>query len=276
MESAEAVIPGYDFGDTAGMYYSTTQAIAPKNLGDTIYFAVYAKLQDGSYIYTSLIGYSPKTYAYNQLKNGNAETKQLMVAMLDYGTAAQNYFDYKTGAPVNSDLTAEQKALIAAYSSDMMEAVIQPDSEKLGQMVNNGGYTRRYPSISFEGAFCINYYFLPTDTPVGEITMYIWNQRDFVNVASLSKENATDAVVMELTASGEYLAVVEGIAAKDLDKAVYVSFCYSNGTTEYCSGVIGYSIGTYCTAQAAKTGSLADLAAATAVYGYYAKELFYV
>lgn len=276
VENAEFVVPGYDFGDTAGMYYSTTQAIAPKNLGDTIYFAVYAKLRDGSYVYTSLIGYSPKTYAYNQLKNGNDETKRLMVAMLNYGTAAQNYFDYFTDTPVNGALTEDQKALIDAYSSDMMASVIQPDSEKLGQMVNNGGYVRRYPTISFEGAFCINYYFLPAETPVGDITMYVWNQRDFYNANTLSKDNATEAITMELTASGEYLAVIEDIAAKDLDQAVYVSFCYSDGTTEYCSGVTGYSIGVYCTAQAAKTGLLAELAAATAVYGYYAKELFYV
>lgn len=106
--------------------------------------------------------------------------------------------------------------------------------------------------------------------------MYIWNQRDFNNAETLSKDNATEAVTMELTPSGEYLAVVEGIAAKDLDKAVYVSFCYSDGVNDYCSGVIGYSIGMYCNTQAVKTGTLADLAAATAVYGYYAKELFYV
>jgi hypothetical protein len=55
---------------------------------------------------------------------------------------------------------------------------------------------------------------------------------------------------------------------------VYVAFCYTSGSTEYCSGVVGYSIGTYCTSQASKTGTLADLAASCAVYGYYAKQLF--
>ena len=75
-------------------------------------------------------------------------------------------------------------------------------------------------------------------------------------------------------AGEEYLAVVEGIAAKDLDKAAYVSFVYSDGTTEHCGGVLGYTIGMYCKSQASKTGTLADLAKACAVYGYYAKQLF--
>ena len=275
VDTAEAVVPGYDFSDEDGMYFSSTAGIAPKNLGDTIYFAVYARLTDGSYTYTALAGYSPKTYAYNQLKSGSAEMRPLVVAMLNYGAAAQTYFGYKTDALVNSTLTADQLALIRPYDASMMSAVTQPDSTKLGEMVSNGGYTRRYPTISFEGAFCINYYFVPTAAPAGQITMYVWNQAAYNAAPSLSKSNATAAIAMELTDSGEYLAVVEGIAAKDLDRGIYVSFCYCDGTTDYCSGVIGYSIGTYCTAQTVKTGTLADLAAATAVYGYYAKELFY-
>lgn len=74
--------------------------------------------------------------------------------------------------------------------------------------------------------------------------------------------------------SGTYAAMVEGIAAKDLDKGVYVAFRYSDGTTTWNSGVLAYSIGTYCNAQAS-TGDAADLAKATAVYGYYAKAFFY-
>ncbi len=275
VDNAEAVVPGYVWSEYDGLYCATTDGIAAKRLGDTIYFAVYCELADGSYFYSNLVSYSPRTYAYNQLKYGNADMKPLVVAMLNYGAAAQVYFSYNTDALVNADLTADQLSWIEDYRSDMMAAVIQPDSTKLGQMQNNGGYIRRYPTISFESAFCINYYFVPSAAPVGDITMYIWNQSDFNAAQTLTKENATQAIPMRLTESGEYLAVVEGIAAKDLDKGVYVSFCYSDGTTDYCSGVNSYSIGVYCSTQAAYTGTLADLAAATAVYGYYAKELFY-
>ena len=38
--------------------------------------------------------------------------------------------------------------------------------------------------------------------------------------------------------------------------------------------VLGYSIGAYCSSQATKGGTIADLAMATAVYGYHAKAYF--
>ena len=275
IDNAEQVIPGYTYSAETGYLGVRTKGIPAKCLGDVIYFSVYAQLTDGSYVYSSLVGYNPKTYAYGQLTSGPANMKPLVVAMLNYGAAAQLYFDYKTDTLVNADLTAAQKALVTGYDASMMDTVVQADSTKLGTFVNSKQYTKRYPTVSFEGAFCINYYFQPSLTPKGDITMYLWNQADFNAASTLTKSNATEVIPMELTATGEYLAVVEGIAAKDLDKGVYVSFVYSNGTNEYSAGVIGYSIGTYCTAQAAKTGTFADLAAATAVYGYYAKQAFY-
>ena len=274
IHNAEKVIPGYTWSSSDKLYYSSTDGIAAKDLGDTIYFAVYAKLADGTYTYTNLIGYSPKTYAYNLLKTGSTEMKSLVAAMLNYGAAAQQYFNYNPYNLVNADMTADQKALVKAYNSDMIASVALPNDAKKGTMVGNGGYTKRYPTISFEGAFCINYYFVPSAAPKGNITMYYWNQADYNAATSLNKNNATKAITMTKAENGEYMAVVSGIAAKDLDSGVYVAFCYSDGTTSYCSGVIGYSIGAYCKNQASATGTLANLAAATAVYGYYAKQVF--
>ena len=275
VETAEHVIPGYGWSDSDRLYYSTTAGIAPKDLSDTIYFAVYYKLTDGTYGYSSLVGYSPKTYAYNQLKTGSAEMKPLVVAMLNYGAAAQTYFSYKTDALMNADLTAAQKALVEDYRADMIATVTQASGSKLGEFVNDSSYTKRYPTISFEGAFCINYYFQPSKTVKGDVTMYLWSLEDFNKASVLTRSNATKAVKMTLTESGEYLGVVDGIAAKDLDKAAYVTFVYSDGTTNHCGGVIGYTIGLYCKSQASKTGTLAELSKACAVYGYYAKDLFY-
>ena len=75
--------------------------------------------------------------------------------------------------------------------------------------------------------------------------------------------------------TGEYRGDITGIAAKELSEAVYVACAYkdSNGTV-WTSGVLGYSIGSYCSSQASKGGDIADLAKATAVYGYHAKQYF--
>ena len=274
INNADHVVPGYAWSATDGYYFSSSAGIAAKNLGDTIYFAVYARLKDCSYVYSNLVSYSPKTYAYNQLKTGSNEMKALVVAMLNYGAMAQKYFNYNTSNLIDADLTSAQRALVSGYTSSMMDSVVLPNDAKMGSMASNGGYVSRYPTISFEGVFSIHYYFKPSKTPTGNITMYVWNQADYNSASALSKGNATRVINMTKTSSDEYVATVDGITAKELDKGVYVAFCYTSGSTSYCSGVVGYSIGAYCTSQASKTGALADLAAACAVYGYYAKQLF--
>ena len=54
---------------------------------------------------------------------------------------------------------------------------------------------------------------------------------------------------------------------------VTTATCTTGGTT-WTSGVLGYSIGSYCVSQASKGGDIANLAMATAVYGYHAKQYF--
>ena len=273
VETANAVIPGYEYNESTALYVAVTNGIAAKDMGDTIWFAVYAKLTDGSYTYTKLVDYSPKTYAYSMLTKGTEATRKLCVALLNYGAAAQTYFSYNTDSLMNSNLTADHNAMIESYRADMMIASVAPDAAKAANFANNGGYTRRYPSIVFEGAFSISYNFIPSATPVGDITMYVWDQVTFDSVDVLTRENATEVIAM--TPGDAYTAVVDGIAAKDLDKGVYVTFIYSDGTTEYCSGILNYSIGDYCTGKATGNTTMAPFAAATAVYGYYAKEMFY-
>jgi hypothetical protein len=75
--------------------------------------------------------------------------------------------------------------------------------------------------------------------------------------------------------NGVYGAAISGIAAKDIDGALYACGVYTaaDGNT-YCTGILPYSLGAYCGGQVSKAGSTADLAAAIAVYGYYAKAYF--
>ena len=274
VDNADAVASGYDWSEADGFYYVSTEGIAAKNLGDTIHFAVYAKLSDGKYIYTSLVSYSPVTYAYSQLSRGSAEMRPLVVAMLNYGAAAQVYFDYNTSALVNANLTDVQKELVQSYSATMMNSVVAVDRSKVGEFTNTGGFSRRYPTVSFEGAFCINYYFTPSTTPQGTLKMYYWTQEDYEAASTLTPSNASGSAIMVDDGTGAYHAVVEGIAAKDLDKTVYVAADYVSGDTRYCTGVLAYSIGSYCVSQSSTVNAQQMLAQATAVYGYYAKELF--
>ena len=276
VRTAEHVIPGYSYVESTGRYYSSSQGIHAKYLADTVYLAVYAKLSDDSYAYSKLAPYSPVTYANSQLKN-SADTalKQLVVAMLNYGAEAQLFFGHNTGNLANAALTAAQLALPAAYNSSMVSAVPTASATKQGSFANNSGFSKRYPAISFEGAFCINYFFTPNYAPASGITLYYWNAADYAANSTLTAANATGSIKLTGSGTSEYRGDITGIAAKEISEAVYVAAAYKDaGGTVWTSGVLGYSIGAYCSSQASKGGDIAGLAQATAVYGYHAKQYF--
>ena len=275
VNTAEHVVPGTTYDAATGRYIAHSQGIHAKYLGDTVYLATYAKLADGTYAYSKLASYSPVQYATSQLKNStDTKLKQLVAAMLNYGAEAQLFFGHNTGALANASMTAAQKALPAAYSSSMVSAVPTASTAKQGTFANNSGFSKRYPAISFEGAFCINYFFTPNYTPDNGITLYYWDAADFNAASVLTTANASGSFKLTGSGTGEYSGDIVGISAKNLSEAVYVAAVYTSNGTTWTSGVLGYSIGAYCSSQASKGADVAALAKATAVYGYHAKAYF--
>jgi len=275
VRTADHIIPGATYVESTGRYYSASQGIYAKYLADTVYLAIYAKLADGSYAYSKLAPYSPLTYANSQLKNAtDIKLKQLVVAMLNYGAEAQLYFGHNTGNLANAALTAAQLALPSAYNESMVHSVAAASAAKQGSLTNNQGFASRKPAISFEGAFCINYFFTPNYAPDHGITLYYWNATDYNANSVLTTANASGSIKLSGSGTGEYRGDITGIAAKNIDQAVYVAAVYTNGGTTWTSGVLGYSIGAYCSGQISKGSDIASLAKATAVYGYHAKQYF--
>lgn len=273
VSDATDVIPGaVQNGD---QYIVHTNGISAKKLGDTLYFKVYAKLADGSYVYSDLYNYSAKTYAMNQLKGTNTAVKPLVVAMLNYGAAAQQYFGYKTNSLMNADLTADQQSLVQKYDAGMASAIVPVTGNQTGAFVANGGFTRMRPSVTFGGAFSINYFFTPAYVPEGEITMYYWDAATLSTIEEMTTANALGSKTMSLTDGGEYFAAYTDIAAKEIGDTVYVAAVYEANGVTYCTGVLPYSLSLYCKRFAENDTSPAqDLAAATMVYGHYAQKFF--
>ena len=265
-------IPGYVSNDD-GTYTIHSNGIPAKMLGDALYFKAYAKLTDGSYVYSGIAGYHAVLYANTVLNSDatSANAKSLVVAMLNYGAAAQVSFEYKTDSLMNANLTSDQKALVSAYSESMIAAVPSVSTTKAGSFVNNGGYSDVHPTVSFEGAFSINYYFTPKYTPDSNtVVFYYWDLDAFNGADVLSSSNAIGTYLMSST-TGVYSQAINDIAAKAIDEPVYVAAMYTSGGTTYTTPVIGYSLGAYCKNIAANGN---DFGAATAVYGYYAKAYF--
>ena len=274
---ADKVYSGSDALDDE-TYAITTEGIAAKEMGDDRYYCVYVKLLNNKYYYSRLVQYSPKTYATKMLaKDSTSEgQKALCVAMLNYGAAAQVFFDYKADDLMNAGLTAEQKAMVEPYDEEMFLGALAVDPSVEGGFASTeSGFTNRWATVSFEGAFAINYYFLPNMEVEGDVQMYYWAEWDAAGLRELTAENASGSITMELQEDGRYWAQVSGIAAKHLDCTYYVAGVYTDaeGNT-HCTGVIAYSLSQYCINNAKPGKDMQALAAATAMYGYYAAEYF--
>ena len=273
------VIPGATASGST--YMVQTEGIPGKNLGDNLYLVAYAQLDNGSYVYSKVLPYSAKSYCMSRLdKSSDAKLKALCVALLNYGAAAQEYFaatsNYTYSTLMNADLTAEQQALVQAYNSSMMAPRGTVTAAKAGVFgTTNNGYSMRSASMSADGIFSINYYFT-TANATSNVTMYYWNEADFNAVSELTVDNATGSKEMTPTGTAnQFWADIDGIAAKDLDKTIYACGVYTVDGTTYSTGVIPYSLGHYCSNKAEKGGDEIKLmAAATAVYSYYAKLYF--
>ena len=271
VDDAIALVPGAEVTD--GLLRVHSEGVAAKDLNKTLFFKVYAQLADGSYVYSPVASYSAADYAKSVLGgNASRELKALVVSMLNYGAAAQQYFGTE-GTLLNAGLTDEQKALVASYSSNLLNKVVRADAAKAGSFAATGdGFSKQYPTVSFEGAFSINYYFTPTEAVEGNVKLYYWTAEDYEAADVLTSENATG--IMTMTGSNDYSAAVKQIAAKDIDSTIYVAAVYTNGDTTYSSGVIAYSLGAYCDTKAAGSDMISSFAQATAVYGACAKDYF--
>lgn len=245
-------------------------------MGDTRYYAAFAKCSDGTYVYSNLYDYSPKKYALSRLEKSTDENmKALCVAMLNYGAAAQSYFGYKTDDLMNASLTAEQQALVKTYSADLFAGAVAADSSKVGEFVKTeSGFSRRKASVSFEGAFAINYYFAPDADMDGDITFYYWTPEAYAAADLLTVDNASGKMTMMDAGDGSYWAQITGISAKQLDDTFYVAAVYTSDSSMRCTGIVPYSLSKYCLNHAVDGNEMQELSAATAIYGYHAKAYF--
>ena len=277
VDKAEYVIPGAVYNSARGEYMVKSQGIPAMRMGDDLYLRVYAKLADGTYAYSAVTYYSARDYAESILAtSSNEDMKALCVAMLNYGAAAQQHFGHNTSNLMNAGLTDEQQALAADWSAEMMRDVITPDSAKTVNFISNGGFSGGYPSVSFNGAFAINYFFTAKQTPDTDILLYCWDEETYLAEDVLTEENAVRVLTMKDTGtSGKYMAAYSGIPAKDIGKTLFVAAVYQTDDVRYSSPVVAYSLGAYCQDRIDNgSETMKALAMQTAVYGHYAENCF--
>jgi hypothetical protein len=149
--------------------------------------------------------YSVKEYATELLSKSNeypAETIKLVKALLNYGTAAQNFFKYNTDKPANAGLSDTDKAVanadFAAY-----KAVIKTDSANS----QSNGLTYYGSSLICKSEMTVRHYFMVNEGC--DINNYKFS---YVNAdgneVSLTPKKASD---------GGYCVDINGIMARNLN-----------------------------------------------------------
>ena len=149
--------------------------------------------------------YSVKEYATELLSKSNeypAETIKLVKALLNYGTAVQNFFKYNSDKPANDGLSDTDKA-VAAADFEEYKAVIKTDSEN-GQ---SNGLTYYGSSLICKSEMTVRHYFMVNEGC--DINNYKFS---YVNAdgneVSLTPKRASDGV---------YCVDINGIMARNLN-----------------------------------------------------------
>ena len=149
--------------------------------------------------------YSVKEYATELLSKSNEypeETIKLVKALLNYGTAAQNFFKYNTDKPANAGLSDTDKA-VAAADFEEYKAVIKTDISN----DQSNGLTYYGSSLICKSEMTVRHYFMVNEGC--DINNYKFS---YVNAdgneVSLTPKKASDGV---------YCIDINGIMARNLN-----------------------------------------------------------
>ena len=207
--------------------------VAAKEMGDELHVVLYAD-KDGITFESSEDVYSVKQYAYNRLeKSTNAVFKTLLVDLLNYGAAAQVYFNYNTSHLANAELTEAQQALGTAEV---------PELEGVPKDEETSGATAQIPrknivmSSNVEMKFAMTFESGEPAASVKLVLSYTAIDGTNHNTTIPSSEFGYDSSIES------YTAKLTTIAAKDMSSIVTAKIYDGD---QLISNVYYYSIETY-------------------------------
>ena len=169
--------------------YRFSCPIYAKQLADN----VNVKFMKGERVIGEELNYSVKTYCENRIKDSEAASEvALCKAMLNYGAAAQQLFNYNTENLANASLSAEDKALAAVDASAYKYSITGSEE----------GIKAKSATLMLEDVVKVRVYFTLTgDKTIDEFTFTIDGKE----------------VAVQQNAKGYYVET-DGIVAKELEK----------------------------------------------------------
>ena len=252
-------------------YAAESMGIPAKDMGTTLVMRPFLVV-DGEKIYGEETTYGVLDYVANMMKKSStsAELKSTLVGLLNYGAAAQEYFD-SVGTYEKPDVLMNaclQEYVAAGYidasvldlnwNGDLLNAIVEPAEFMTVNFTKNGVVAQNNKigkSLLLEGAVMINYKVVVgsdiSNFQNATSTLYCWTADQYAQLLAkeeaFTKENASykiegEGIVYDKSAG--YMAMInsEAIAAKELGETLYVAMVIvdDNGE-EHCTGIVTYS-----------------------------------
>ena len=237
---------------------------AAKEMGSIVHAVYYGVDASGNIIYSNEETYSIKEYALDALELYSSYTEYeklctVIVDMLNYGTAAQKYFNYNTANLVNADFEDYQK-----YAS-----TTEPDLiNKAESIVNDNSTIKLERSLNLESSICISASFAYSEDISNLKVKFEYNDQ---GGSPKEKWVTSDQFDQQF---GKYYADFAEFTTLQMNDVVRMTL-YNNDTI--ISDTVVYSIGSYAYA-ANNLGSeyqtLKDLTKLMMVYGQSAIDYF--
>ena len=215
---ATAIYTTTEFED-AGIYkgnqeYSLkTHGIPAKEMGDTVYVLGYVMI-DGVAVYAPVNAYSPKAWCVSTMADTKASVndKKIATALMNYGAAAQTYFDYKTDDLMNEGFDS------FTFTADMCSMT--------SRLKGEGIFKETGISTILKGAVQYKVYYSAEglEGKSGFGIEYRVGNGETVTVEEYEYDSKYN----------EYSFKVEGLAARKLDEVVTITPYYTeNGEKVY-------------------------------------------
>lgn len=239
------------YDEELNYYYGVSYGIETPDLHKTMYLVGYVEIGEGEYVYSKVLTYSPVQYAYNMINSDTEapETHNLCVALLNYITAAQKFFDPSTPETqyANAKLSDEDAALYSAKltAEELAGLKLAPavdENKKVSDPAVNV-ITGTGQNLQFADMIRLGALYRIEDKIVNEPSRsytIFWTQSQFDSVKGTpTKDDAAKGLTSEMSKytknveTGEWVSLAPKIAAKDMADAVY----YFMGVIETENGV---------------------------------------
>lgn len=272
----------------------TTKGIVAKKYGEVLYMRSFIEINDvvmyeelpaeGSNK-TDAIEYSPEIYSRYMLeKSSNAKLKNVCAALLEYGSAAQVYFNHNTDKLVNAGLDLKNSYDLE-YKPEMIDKIpVFADDALITDGYNFDGTLDKVgkPSatLTLEGAVVAEVIYPNVKLAADEINesyLLVWNEDDFKADGDFTHDTESytlklDLVYGTLSGTNGYVATIKdtdskyvGIPTKECGDPIYFMAYFVTDDGIYCSPLKSYCPDSYCGYYAGKGLKVSPVAEALAV-----------